>query len=176
VTSRVAFACALLVASLVGACTKASESSDAKRMPKPPPGPSAEATVALKIDVEIDGAPMPSLDAAKLNATAPDFKDDEHRAWRLGTLLGGAASRAGATITVTGSKDVAITMKVPNAEGDPMPVLSLNRRGEAMVGLVPADQPFPAYHGQGGRLSRPGDPLPRIVGVTRIKVESRSAH
>jgi len=165
----------IALAVLACSCTKASESSDAKRMPKPPPAPSAEPEGSLKIEVEIDGARMAPIDAAKLNAVAPDFHDEEHRAWRLATLVGPSASRAGATISVTGTKDVAITMKVPNAEGDPMPVLSLNRRGEAMAGLVPAEQPFPAYHGQGGRLSRPGDPLPRIVGVTKIKVETRAS-
>src|SRR5439155_16945324 len=95
----------LFVLSALG-CTKASESSDAKRMPKPPPAPSAESSPALRVTVEIDGAPQPPIDAAKLAAIPPDFKDDEHRAWRAGTLLGPQAARAGATITVTGAKDV----------------------------------------------------------------------
>jgi hypothetical protein len=36
--------------------------------------------------------------------------------------------------------------------------------------MVAPGDPFPAYHGQGRRLSRPGDPLPRVGGVTRIRV------
>jgi hypothetical protein len=152
------------------ACTKASESTDAKRMPKPPPAPAADAGEAIRIDVELDGVALPPLDAAKLSATPPDFHDDEHRAWKISTLVGPAAAGPRAKITVTGPKDVSIAMRNPKAPGDPLPVLSMNRRGEAMAGLVPADQPFPAYHGQGGRLSRPGDPLPRIVGVTRIQI------
>ena len=152
------------------ACTKASESTDAKRMPKPPPAPSPDAGESIRIDVELDGAPLPPLDAAKLSATPPDFRDDEHRAWKIATLIGPAAASPRARITVTGPKGVSIAMPNPKGPGDPLPVLSMNRRGEAMAGLVPADQPFPAYHGQGGRLSRPGDPLPRIVGVTRIQI------
>jgi hypothetical protein len=38
--------------------------------------------------------------------------------------------------------------------------------------MMSADEPFPSYHGRGGRLHRPGDPLPRIGGVTKIKVTS----
>ncbi len=164
----------LALAFAFAACTKASESTDAKRMPKPPPpAPSADVGDAVRILVEIDGVASPPIDAAKLNATPPDFKDDEHRAWRIATLLGPSAAGPSALVTVSGSQqDVSIAMRNPKAPGDPLPVLSLNRRGEAMAGLVPADQPFPAYHGQGGRLSRPGDPLPRIVGVTTIRVRT----
>jgi hypothetical protein len=120
----------------------------------------------------VEGVAAPPLDAARLSATPPDFHDDEHRAWRIATLLGPAAASPRARITVTGPKDVSIAMSNPRGPEGPLPVLSMNRRGEAMAGLVPADQPFPAYHGQGGRLSRPGDPLPRIVGVTRIEVST----
>jgi hypothetical protein len=174
--SHLAAAAAALVALVATACTRASDSSDAKRMPKPPPTPVVDgAPQAIHVAVEIDGAPQPAIDAAKLAGTPPDFKDDEHRAWRAGTLLGPAAGRAGAAITVTGAKDVAVTMKNPSAPGDPIPVFSLNRRGEMIAELVSAGEPFPAYHGQGGRLSRPGDPLPRIVGVTKIAIATNDA-
>jgi len=70
------------------ACTKASESTDAKRSPKPPPGPaSSEPSSTLSIATEIDGAPAAAIDSARLNATNPDFKNDEHRAWKLTSLL-----------------------------------------------------------------------------------------
>src|SRR4051812_22933060 len=166
----IALACMLAIG-----CTKASESSDAKRMPKPPPGPIADGSHEVRVDVEIDGIAQPAIDAAKLAATPPDFKDDDHRAWRIGTLLGANAARPRTAITVTGAKDVAVTMKNPSAPSDPIPVFSVNRRGEAIAELVSPDQPFPAYHGQGGRLSRPGDPMPRIVGVTKIAIATGDA-
>ena len=34
-----------------------------------------------------------------------------------------------------------------------------------------ADDPFPDYHGQGGRLRRPGDPMPRLLSpLARLRV------
>jgi hypothetical protein len=163
-----AIAAALLACA---ACTKASESTDGKRMPKPPPpqtttAPAAGATVA----VEVDGAPAAAIDAAKLAAVPPDFKDEEHRAWRMTTLLGASAARAGAVIAATGDKDVTILLRKPAGDKEPVPALIVNRRGELFASLLAPEEPFPAYHGQGGRLARPGDPLPRVGGVTKIRV------
>ena len=164
---RVSLACAMLVA--LSSCTKASESTDAKRTPKPPPAPaSAEAAAAISIPVEIDGAQAPALDSAKLASTPPDFKDDEHRAWKLSTLLANT-SRAGMVFAVTGEQGVTIVLRSPKNPGDPLPGAMLNRRGELFAALIDPAQPFPAYHGQGGRLARPGDPSARVGGVTRIR-------
>jgi hypothetical protein len=155
---------------LVAACTKASESSDAKRTPKPPPIASApDPGDLVRIDVAIDGKPAPSLDGPRLAATPPDFKDGEHRAWRIATLLP-SADREGAVIAVTGEKDVTILLPRPRAKGDAVPVLEVNRRGDVFCGLVSPEEPFPSFHGRGGRLARPGDPLPRVTGVKRIGV------
>jgi hypothetical protein len=166
---------AIAVPWVLSACTKASESQDAKRMPKPPPVASAEPSAPVRIDVEIDGKPAPTIDAARLAAVKPDFEDDERRAWKIVTLLGPAADRDGVSITVTGEKGLALVAKPPRAKTDPVPVLTTNRRGDPHFALVPADEPFPAYHGRGGRLARPGDPLPRISGVTRISVSMDGA-
>jgi hypothetical protein len=160
----------LPVGSILGACTKASESQDAKRMPKPPPVVSAEPVMPVHIEVEIDGKPAPPIDAARLAAVKPDFEDEDRRAWRIATLLGPPADRDGVSIAVTGEKGLALVAKPPRAATDPIPVLTTNRRGDPHFALVPANEPFPAYHGRGGRLARPGDPLPRISGVTRISV------
>jgi hypothetical protein len=163
----------LLVLLLVTACSKASESSDAKRMPLPPPpaaSSAAEAASSIHVDVFIDGAAAPPIDGAKLAATKPDYQEDEHRVWKLATLVGPAADRAGAVIAATGDKGVTVSMPRPATDKDPVPVLTVNRRGEVMVEMIEAGDPFPGYHGRGGRLARPGDPLPRIVGVTAIRV------
>lgn len=164
---HVSWACAALLA--LGACTKASESTDAKRTPKPPPAPaSAENSAAISIAVEIDGAPAPLLDSAKLASTAPDFKDEEHRAWKLSTLLANT-NRPGMAFAVSGDQGVTIVLRSPKNPGDPFPAAMLNRRGELFATLIDPAQPFPAYHGQGGRLARPGDPSARIGGVTKIR-------
>jgi hypothetical protein len=152
------------------ACSRASDSAEAKRLPKPPPSASAAPSTSLHIDVTIDGAPAPPIDAARLASTPPDFTSDEHRAWRASTLLGAAADRAGATITATGEKGVAIAMHPPAGASDPIPVITVNRRGDVIAALVSKDDPFPDYHGRGGRLSRPGDPLPHLAGITKIVV------
>jgi hypothetical protein len=150
-------------------CTKASESSEAKRTPKPPPSASAEPSTDVRIDVTVDGKPEPLLDGAKLASTPPDFKDGEHRAWRIATLLP-AADRDGAVVAATGDKDVTVLLPRPRAKTDAVPVLEVNRRGDVFAGLVSPEQPFPSFHGQGGRLARPGDPLPRVTGVKRLGI------
>jgi hypothetical protein len=151
-------------------CTKASESGDAKRMPKPPPSPSTEVTGTLHINVQIDDQPAPPIDAARLAATKADFEDEDRRAWKMVTLLGPAAGRDGVSIAVTGAKGLTLVARPTKNSADPIPVLVTSRRGEAHFALVPANEPFPAYHGRGGQLNRPGDPLPRISGVTEIRV------
>src|ERR1019366_7239690 len=96
----------MLIAVLSLSCTKASESTDAKRTPKPPPGPaSSEPNSDLSIAVEIDGTPAAAIDSAKLNSTNPDFKNDEHRAWKLTSLLPNT-NRPGMVFAVTGEQGV----------------------------------------------------------------------
>jgi len=57
----------------------------------------------------------------------------------------------------------------PTAEGLE-PVLFLTRRGEVIVSALDPKQPFPRYHGQGGRLHRAGDSLPRVAPVARLAI------
>ena len=66
-------ACVMLVLTLVtaGGCTKASESSDAKRMPKPPPGPIADGAQEVRVAVDVDGVAQP-----KAIVEAIDFNGD----------------------------------------------------------------------------------------------------
>jgi hypothetical protein len=124
----------------------------------------------VHIDVEIDGVAAAAIDAPRLSAAKPDFADDEHRSWRLATLVGPAATRPGAVVAAVGDKGVALEMPAGASASDPTPVLSLNRRGDVVVGLVTPDDPFPDFHGKGGRLNRPGDPLPRLASPTKLRV------
>ncbi len=161
---------ALALLLVTSGCTKASESQEAKRSPKPPPPPVAEAGPSVSIEVEIDGAAAPPIDGARLAAVKPDYEEDDRRAWRIGTLLGPAADRPGVAVAVTGEKGITLVAHPPRSLVDPVPVLFVSRRGEAHFVLVTPGEPFPGYHGRGGRLARPGDPLPRINGVTKIRV------
>jgi hypothetical protein len=162
----------LAAALLLCACDATPSHNDTKQMPRPPPPEDASAPSALRIEVEIDGQPSPPIDAARLDATPPDFAEHDRRAWRIETLLGEVARREGAVITVTGEKGLRIQLDRSGVEGAPIAVLAMSRRGEVLAAMVDPDQPFPAYHGHGGRLGRRGDPLPRIGGVTRIAVRS----
>jgi len=159
-----AFACVAV------ACKRSSDQNESKRMPKPPPPADAEASPELHIVVEIDGKTDATIDAAKLNATKPDFIDGERRAWRIESLVGASAKRDGTIIAVTGDKGVTVTLRQSKSDKDPMAVLAVSRRGEVVAAMVEPDEPFPPYHGQGGRLGRRGDPLPRVAGVTKIAV------
>lgn len=160
----------LFLALALAACKSQSDQNESKRMPKPPPPASAEAPAQLHIDVDCKGKPCDPIDAAKLASTKPDFADGEHRAWRVETLVGLAGPHDGVVIAVTGDKGVTITLTTPKTDKDPVPVLVVTRRGEVIAAMVERDDPFPAYHGHGGRLGRRGDPLPRITGVTKIAV------
>ena len=158
----------LLLAS--ASCSKPGDTVDAKRTPKPPPASSVAVPASLHVDVLIDGAPAPAIDAARLASTAPDFSDEDHRAWRVATLVGPAAARPGVVITAEGDKGVAVEMRPGPGPNDPTPVLSLNRRGDLVAEVVTPDAPFPGFHGKGGRLSRPGDPTPRLPSPIRLRV------
>lgn len=162
----------MLVLLLCAGCQKASDVASEKQMPKlpPPPKEKAQPSPALHIPVEIDGQPAAPLDAARLAKTKADFEDVERRAWKLPTLLGPAAARPGAAVAVTGEKGVTVVLHQPRSEKEALPVIAVSRRGGIVAAMVQPDDPFPPYHGQGRRLQRPGDPLPRIDGIRHIKV------
>ena len=162
---------ALVAASLFVAlgCQKASDSANAKRMPQPPPAPRTRPLPTLTIAVQIGDHAAPPVTAARLAATPPDFQDPERRAWKLSTLLGDAV-QPGTQLVFTGDSTTSLLMQEPAAAADPQPVLMLNRRGELIATVASPKQPFPPYHGEGGRLRRPGDATPHLAGVTAIKV------
>lgn len=160
----------LLLALSLAACQKASDATSAKRSPQPPPPRSIEAPASLRIEVVVGGKPAMPIDAARLRATAPDFADAERRAWKLSTLLGGELASPGTEFVVSGAPAAELLLKQPAAAGEPQPALLLNRRGELVATMLTPNAPFPAYHGEGGRLGRPGDTTPHLSGVVRIQV------
>jgi hypothetical protein len=164
---------ALAVVVLTG-CDSKRELNEAKRMPKAPPPAAIVIPADLKIAVEIDGREAAPLDAALLSSKPPDFADADRRAWRMDTLLGEPAQREGVVIAVTGEHNLTIELARPVDPGaGPVPVLTVSRRGEVLAAMVDPSDPFPPYHGQGGRLGRPGDRLPRIGGVTKVAVRRK---
>ena len=157
---RIAFAFLILIG-----CSKASDATAGKQMPKLPPPPQA-ALPTEKIAVEIAGKQAPAIDASHL--PPPDFQDAEHRAWRLSTLVGAHPSFA-----VTGESGVTVEFR---DQSELVPALLLTRRGELVVSLLDAKDPFPPYHGQGRRLGRPGDPLPRVTAPRKISIGGGDTH
>jgi hypothetical protein len=153
----------------VAACSRAGEESQAKRAPIAPPPTSVALPADLKIPVEVDGTPAADLTAARLRGTPPDFADAEHQAWRLGALVP-AFERAGATLIARGPSGVSLRLDRPASAQAPQPVLFLTRRGDVAVSLLDPANPFPDYHGQGGRLKRGGDPMPKLSPVIALSV------
>lgn len=169
---------ALVALMMVAGCQKASDATAEKRIPKPPPPPPVapvEPPATLRIAVEVDGKEQPAVDAAKLKATPPDFSDSERRAWKLSTLLGPPATQPNAELAAIGSDNVAVVFPPARTPGDPEPSLMINRRGEIVAMLLSPKAPFPAFHGEGGRLGRPGDPVPHVTPI-KLRVRTKPSH
>jgi len=147
------------------ACSRASDESGAKRSPKGPPPPS----------VDIDGKPAPPITHDRLAALKPDFADGDRSAWKLSALLGAAFDRPGAMVEAVSAEGQGVALHRPDSDRAPQPVLFLTRRGELVAAVVDPDQPFPAYHGQGGQLQRPGDRRPRLSGVVKMSLRVEAA-
>ncbi len=160
---------ALLLA--IAACSRASEESEAKRTPSPPPPPEVRVPQDLHIAVTVDGADAPAITADALAHAKPDFEDAVRRAWKLTTLLP-AFARDGAVVTARGQGGVALELERPASPSAPQPVLVLTRRGDVELTVVDPANPFPDFHGMGGRLRRPGDTTPRLAPVVAISVKS----
>lgn len=173
--ARLLIAVTSLVA--IAACAKAGEESKAKRTPVAPPPPTVELPADLHIAVEVDGQPAAPITRAALAAIPPDFRDADRSAWRFSSILGAPFQREDAVLEAVSPSGVAISLRRPRSDREPQPVLYLTRRGDLVVAVVDPGDPFPTYHGQGGRLRRPGDPQPRLssVSVLRVGVESDGA-
>lgn len=159
---------ALLALALVASgCSKASNESEAKQWPVPPPGKDVPIPEKLAIEVIVDGAARPPITAQTLIKAKPDFMDEERKAWRISTLVDDAGPPG--TVEATSPAGVSVKFVHPTPEGLE-PVLYLTRRGEVIVAALDPKDPFPRYHGQGGRLHRAGDQMPRVAPVSKLVV------
>jgi len=163
----------ILVVSALG-CSKPGDDSQAKRTPIPEPAPNALVPNAWSIPLEVDNAEVRTLDSSILQKTPPDFEDQDRHAWRLDKILSDSEFPLGSLIEAIGDDGVGISMRRQQSPGAPVPVLVLTRRGEIVAAAVKGSDPFPDYHGQGGRLRRPGDPFPRLLSpLARLRVSSK---
>ncbi|HEY5920378.1 MAG TPA: hypothetical protein VIV11_01850 [Kofleriaceae bacterium] len=157
----------LLIALALCACSRASEEGDAKKWQEAPPPREVSVPTGLAIGVEVDGTAKPPITSKVLETTKPDFVDPEHRAWRVATLV--PEAKAGTVVEAASPNGVAVKFDQPTPDGFE-PVLFLTRRGEVIVAALDPKEPFPKYHGQGSRLRRPGDTMPRVVPVTKLSI------
>ena len=65
----------VLVMSVV-ACSKPSESTDAKRSPRPPPSATVIIPAGVHVDVEVDGVASPAVDAMIAAILAAESEED----------------------------------------------------------------------------------------------------
>ena len=157
----------LLLLLALAACSKPGNESEAKQWADHPPGKDVPIPEKLEITVTVDGAKQTSITAAQLRGAKPDFADDERKAWRIPTLV----ADAGPPGIVEAFTPSGISVKFPHPTPEGLePVLFLTRRGEVILAALDPKDPFPKYHGQGSRLRRPGDTMPRVAPVTRLAV------
>ncbi|HEY1546182.1 MAG TPA: hypothetical protein VGG28_00110, partial [Kofleriaceae bacterium] len=147
-------------------CGKADDQT--KLMQEPAPPNQVEPPADLAIAVSIDGSAVSPIVAATLRSVKPDFVDAERRAWLIPTLVAGAAP-AGSIVEASSPNGVSVKLVHPTSDGLE-PVLFLTRRGEVIVSAVDPRDPFPDYHGRGGRLHRAGDSVPHVAPVARIAI------
>ena len=105
--------------------------------------------------------------AATLRGVRPDYADEERKAWKIPSLVGEAAPPG--IVEASSPAGVSVRFLHPTPDGLE-PVLFLTRRGEVIMAALDPKDPFPRYHGQGGRLRRAGDQLPRVAPVSKLDI------
>ncbi len=155
----------LLVAG--AACSRASDEAETKQWAAQPPPKDMPPPADLNIAIKVNGVEKGAITVQTLKAK-PDFEDAERTMWLIPTLVPDAAA-SGSTVEAVSTAGVSVKFERPSAAGLE-PVLFLTRRGEVIVSAIDPKDPFPRYHGQGGRLHRAGDSLPRVGPVARLEI------
>jgi hypothetical protein len=129
----------------------------------------AEPTVpaGISVAVSIDGSAAPAIDSAALQAAKPDFEAEEHRSWRLASLLGDRYRPKTMGVELEDQNGRRTMLRRAGAAQSKVVVLAVNRSGSVTVALVAADAPFPPYHGRGGNRGKAGN-KGRVKDVKRI--------
>jgi hypothetical protein len=155
----------LLILVLAAACSRASD--DAKKLQASPPFKDMAPPSDLSIAVEVNGKAQAPITATALDRK-PDFQDAERKAWLISSLVAEAGA-AGTTIEVSSPTGVTVKLVHPTPDGLE-PVLFLTRRGEVIASTIDPKDPFPPYHGRGGRLHRAGDQMPHVGPVAKLAI------
>ena len=162
-----------LILLVICACGSNEPANEGKRMPAPPPV-KREIPADLKITVVVDGQEKPPITHDMLVAMPPEWADAQQRmAWRVAKLVG-VDEATDRWFAITGTSNN-ITVEFP-AKSDAnvlVPALTLSQRGAMMLELVDPKDPFPRFHGEGGRLGRSPESEPRVAGVTKIEARKR---
>jgi hypothetical protein len=158
----------VLVACAVVACSRARDESNTKQLQDQPPPKEVTVPPGLSITVDVDGAAKAPITTDTLKAAKPDFTDIDRRAWLIPTLVPDA-SPVGSVIEAFTPSGVSVKFLHPTSDGFE-PVLFLTRRGEVIVSAIDPKDPFPPFHGKGGRLHRAGDSMPRVGAVTKLAI------
>lgn len=155
------------------ACGKSEPANEGKRMPAPPPA-KREIPADLTIAVTVDGQERPPITSATLAATPPDWTDEKQRkAWRVSRLVG-VEETVDRSFAVTGTtNNITVEFPAKSAANALVLALALSQRGTMVVELVDPSDPFPRFHGEGGRLGRSPESEPRVAGVTKIEARKR---
>ena len=152
---------------VIAACSKASDEGQTRQWPVPPPAKEVSIPDKLEIAVAVDGAPRPKITADTLRGAKPDYADEERKAWKIPSLV----SEAGQPGIVEATSPAGVSVKFAHPTPDGLePVLFLTRRGEVIVAALDPKDPFPRYHGQGGRLRRAGDQMPHVGPVSKLDI------
>jgi hypothetical protein len=157
----------IMLLSLAAACSRPSNESKSKQWQEQPPPKDVTVPAGLSITVTLNGSDHAPITSQTLETTKPDFADPEHKAWRIPTLIPEATP--GTTVEAAAPSGVAVKFTGSTPEGLE-PVLFLTRRGEVIMAAVEPKDPFPKFHGQGARLKRPGDSMPRVAPVTKLAI------
>ena len=150
------------------ACSRASDEAPKKTWADKPPPKDMPPPADLNIEVTVDGAAVSPITAATLTGKKPDFEDAERTAWLIETLVPQAA-QTHSIVKATSPSGMSIEIERPSPAGIE-PVLFLTRRGDVIVSTIDPKDPFPRYHGQGGRLHRAGDSNPRVNPVAKLAI------
>lgn len=110
----------------------------------------------LEIFVEIDGSPLPTIDAGAL-AVAPDIEDEHRMAWKLERLVPQLAQATQLVVEKRDRQRIVLPLGQQAASASQI-ALVLNRKGEVVLAALDPQNPFPAFHGRGGNRGRaPGE-------------------
>lgn len=158
---------AVIIALLLVGC-RGDTPNEERKLPQLHPGP-FQIPKDLSIPVLVDDTPGTAIDAARLESRPADYQDDERHAWRIDRLFAAELRTGRARISGVQEVGASLVFEVPGDKS--VPVLLVNRRGQALLTIVDPVDPFPRFHGQGGRLARPGQPHLQAI-ISRIEIEN----